>query len=261
MKGTRGWLLVTAVLFVLPGCGGTLKFDESDAGGSDSPSDPPDDVALDNVEDPAPDPTPDAAADTTEDPAPDPTGPQCADGLDNDGDDLIDTEDWDCADGSTPVEGPPPGPTECSVDTHCEIGYWECDRSSGTCVEPEKGVLCDPCGWRGDCGGGIMDEDDPDADWCVYASSSGGNCSKDCMGDFDCPKGFVCMTDDSDTPPKCWPYVGSCRSLMDVVGEICGTDGDCDDLACLGGICTYACEAEHHCPLGMSCLDGHCFPD
>lgn len=285
MLRTRFGMLVLVSALVGAGCGGTLKFDEGDGSVDDTATDGPGDTSMDTDHDPGVDPgtdpvpdpgtdpgvdpgvdpvvdtAPDPTLDTGVDPGTDPVGPQCDDGLDNDGDDLIDTEDWDCADASSPVEGPPPGPVECSVDTHCDIGYEECDRDTGTCVAPVEGELCDPCSWRGDCGGGSTDEEDPDVDWCVYSGSSGGNCSKDCVGDFDCPKGFVCdMGEDGMPPGMCWPFVGSC-GYFEVIGQPCGTDEDCYGITCLDGMCTYGCEAEFHCIFGYSCVESHCIPD
>ncbi len=276
MTGAPGLALLGLVITSV-GCGGTVKFEGDGNTGidtatdttlettSDPLSDTESDPVLDPVFDPASDPIVDlpgdTMVDTAVDTAPDPTGSQCSDGVDNDGDDLIDLEDWDCAGPSTLVEGPPPGSVECSVDTHCEIGYSECDRMTGSCVAPTEGMLCDACGWRADCGMGITDEDNPDVDWCVFADSSSGNCSKDCLGDFDCPKGFVCdLGDDSLPPGLCWPFVGSCQ-MMDMVGTMCGVDDDCDGLTCVGGACTYRCEAEHHCVFGYSCVGDVCLPD
>jgi hypothetical protein len=275
MNDTNLVISVLAATLFSSGCGGTVKFESGDGTTDDGSADQPFDTSVDPGVDPGTDPALDVPGDTmtdavvdpvvdsSVDPLADPTGPECSDGIDNDGDDLVDLEDWDCADPSSPTEGPPAGSTECSVDTHCDIGYSECDRSSGTCVEPVQGGLCDPCTWRGDCGGGITDEGNPDVDWCVYGSSgSSGNCSKDCMGDFDCPKGFYCDPGDDGVPPGlCWPFVQSCWLLGEIVGAGCGGDPDCFGMSCVEGICTYRCEAEHHCPLGWSCTEGVCWPD
>jgi hypothetical protein len=103
--------------------------------------------------------------------------------------------------------------------------------------------------------------DDPDRDWCLI-TGAGGRCSKDCAGDFDCPKGFVCDTSDG-IPGLCVPYVESCGNL-DAMGSSCARDSDCgwgSVIVCEDSICTSPCEEEHHCPAGWSCTTGRCFQD
>jgi len=259
-------LLVLLGILAVAACGSTLKA-TGDAGADssvDTGVDTGSDGTVDPGTDPGDDPEPDAVPDTVEDtlpdtatdPEPDSTAPQCDDGLDNDGDDLIDMEDFDCPSPDHPVEGPPPD--GCSVDNHCDAGFAECDRSSGECYEPPEGAVCEECWSSEDCGDGVTGGD-PDRDWCVYTGMGGGNCTKDCAGDFDCPKGFRC-SDLGEGARGCYPVVGSC-DLMEVVGEGCGTDEDCYGLACEGGICTHGCEVEHDCMMGMSCVVDICVPD
>jgi hypothetical protein len=202
----------------------------------------------------------DVPVDMPVDSPPDTTLPECSDGIDNDGDDLIDLEDFDCNSAEDHVEGPEDG---CSVDNHCEAGYWECDRDSGECYDPPEGGLCDPCGNSADCGDGVMGTD-TDRDFCVYMSSMSGRCAKDCVADFDCPKGFFCSPDvDPPHQGMCIPVVGSCGAL-DVFGSGCGRPEDCgwsEWVTCVEGTCTSHCEVEHDCPMHWSCVEGLCVED
>jgi hypothetical protein len=100
--------------------------------------------------------------------------------------------------------------------------------------------------------------DDPNRDYCVYYGYTG-QCTKDCAGDFDCPRGFNCV--DSDGHLMCLPRAGSCDLLLDVMGDTCGTSDECPYMTCQGGVCTTDCTIEHDCPGTLSCIDGWCVPD
>jgi hypothetical protein len=242
---------------VLLGCGGALKA-AGDTGTSDAAGDPAADVALDPATEPEPDAAPDAVPDGVDDVEPDGAGPECSDGIDNDGDDLIDLEDFDCANPGDDPEGPPEG--ECSIDNHCAAGWEECDRSTGTCYDPPMGELCAECRSSEDCGDGVTG-DNPNRDFCLIGWWPPGECTKDCAGDFDCPKAFRCI--DSDGTQMCLPYIGSCEALG-LVGETCARDDECgygDSAVCEGSICTSMCEVEHDCPMGWSCVTGLCAMD
>jgi hypothetical protein len=240
------------------GCGSTIRASGDALTDRDGPVDTSvtDTAVTDTaVADTSEDPVDDVPADT----APDSSDTQCSDGIDNDGDDLIDMEDFDCANPSDDVEGPEGG---CTVDNHCAGGWNECDPDTHECYDPPEGALCDPCYRSEDCGDGVTG-DDPDRDYCVIYGTSG-RCSKDCRGDFDCPKGFYC--DPDVTPPHpgmCLPTSGSCWNL-DAFGNPCSRNEDCgwgDRVVCEGSICTSMCEVEHDCPMGWSCVSGMCVED
>jgi len=247
---------IGAVLGLL-GCGGAIKA-AGDAGEVDAAGDPAADVALDPALEPEPDAGSDVVSDGAVDVEPDGANPECSDGIDNDGDDLVDMEDFDCASPDDDPEGPPEG--ECSIDNHCAAGWEECDRSTGTCYDPPMGELCAECRSSEDCGDGVTG-DNPNRDFCLIGWWPPGECTKDCAGDFDCPKGFRCI--DSDGTLMCLPYAGSCEAFA-LMGESCTRDDDCgygDSAVCEGSVCTSLCEVEHDCPMGSSCVAGLCAMD
>jgi hypothetical protein len=192
------------------------------------------------------------------DPLPDGASPECADGIDNDGDDLIDLDDWDCEGHADTSEGP--GPGGCTTDNHCAAGWEECDHDTGECYTPPAGGLCDPCESSTDCGDGVTG-DDPDRDFCLNYGMGNWHCTKDCMGDYDCPRGFWCDYGDDGYPPGyCRTVVISCNAL-DLVGDECFGEYDClGAMPCHEGICTYECESQPQCPEGTSCTGGWCIP-
>lgn len=247
--------LVAAAVVLLLGCGSTIKASMDTGVDQDTPPDEGMDTTVDSL----PDLPPDVDPDTLEDPEPDTEGPECSDGIDNDGDDLIDMEDFDCSNPGDDPEGPGDG---CSIDNHCEAGWWECDRDTGECYDPPEGAPCDPCYRSEDCGDGVTGSD-TNRDFCVYYGMSG-RCTKDCHGDFDCPKGFYCDPDvDPPHPGMCLPVTGSCTSL-ESIGEACSRDEDCgwgDMAVCEESVCTSLCEVEHDCPMGWSCVTGMCEQD
>ncbi len=241
MKTVRLLILAASSLALLPGCGSTIKasFDGTGDGSTDTHSDMNSDVPADLP--------------------PDGTGEgQCEDGLDNDGDDLIDMDDWDCEHIYDSTEGPG---EDCTMDNHCEAGWLECDHETGECYEPPMGELCAGCVNSEDCGDGVTGED-PDRDFCVHYGSGTWNCSKDCQGDFDCPRGFQCDFGDDGYPPGyCRPWAISCDAL-DLVGESCTGEYDClGAMPCHGDICTYECESNRQCPDTTTCTSGWCIPD
>ncbi|MBW2261847.1 MAG: hypothetical protein JRG91_07730 [Deltaproteobacteria bacterium] len=253
---TLAIVLVTLIL----GCGSSIKMatdgqsetDGTPDGATDTVVEPGEDTPVDGTSDPGTEPSTDSVPDSTGD-------PECSDGLDNDGDDLIDMEDFDCESPSDTNEGS--DTDECENDNHCDGGWEECDESTHTCYEPPHGSLCDPCEWRGDCGDGIEDEGDPDVDWCLtYGPGSPGVCTKDCRGDRDCPRGFYC----EDAPDGMCLALSGCSGLEDL-GNGCSGDWECGSyyspLECHGGICTLECVIEHDCVSGMSCVDGWCAND
>ncbi len=182
---------------------------------------------------------------------------QCSDGLDNDGDTLIDLEDFDCPTTEDDVEGSEIG--QCTNDGHCNAGWNECNLVTNTCYDPSQGNICDPCWNSTNCGDGVTGNN-PDRDYCVYLTYRG-YCSKDCAGDFDCPRGFRCdYGEDTVSPGSCLPYVGSCES-REFFGTTCSSENECNGLQCHSGICTSDCRIEHDCPQEMSCTGGWCFPD
>jgi hypothetical protein len=199
----------------------------------------------------------DTPGDTGLDYSPDPGNPQCSDGIDNDGDDLVDMEDFDCESPADGIEGPDDG---CTTDNHCAAGWEECDHASGLCYDPPFGGPCDPCHDSADCGDGVTGED-PDRDFCLIYGTSG-HCTKDCRGEFDCPRGFWCDPgEDGEMPGYCRTVILSCTAL-DIVGTSCMGEPDCyGAMACHGGICTYECETEHQCVEGTSCTAGWCTSD
>jgi hypothetical protein len=103
-----------------------------------------------------------------------------------------------------------------------------------------------------DCGDGVTG-DDPDRDFCIYESSTGGNCAKDCRVDVDCPQGFRCHF--FEVADMCIPVASSCLA-MDEMGTSCTTS--CTYTDCHGGICTTTCTVDHDCPEGMHCSTGWC---
>jgi len=181
--------------------------------------------------------------------------PQCSDGLDNDGDSLIDLDDFDCSDPSDSVEGPDTG--ECTNDGHCDAGMNECNLSNNTCYDPPHGNICDSCWQSTDCGDGVTGNN-PDRDFCVYWTYRG-FCTKDCRGDYDCPRVFTC--DLSNPVGMCLPRVGTCDTLQNF-GSNCTNDNQCggENILCHEGICTSNCSIEHDCPSGMHCTEGWCKP-
>ncbi len=246
-------VMLAGAMTVALGCGGALRT-AGDAGEVDAPVD----AGSDGVVDPAIEPEPDAPPDAIEDAWPDTADPECSDGIDNDGDDLIDMEDFDCAHPDDHPEGPPDG--GCSIDNHCAAGWEECDRSTGTCYDPPRGDLCVECRSSEDCGDGVTG-DDPDRDFCLIGWWPPGECTKDCAGDFDCPKAFRCI--DSDGRQMCLPAAGSCESFM-AMGTGCARDDECGSggwAVCEGSVCTSTCEVEHDCPMSWSCVTGLCVQD
>ena len=238
-------LALVATTTSLLGCGSTIK--ASFDGVGDGPIDTGGDTGGD------------VPGDVPADARPDGTGEgECEDGLDNDGDDLIDMEDWDCEHIYDTTEGPGDGP--CLMDNHCEAGWLECDLETGECYEPPMGGLCEGCGDSLDCGDGVTG-DDPDRDFCVRYSSGSWHCSKDCQGDFDCPRGFQCEFGEDGRPPGyCRPWTISCDAL-DLLGETCTGEYDCyGAMPCHEGICTYVCETNRQCPAPTYCIDGWCIP-
>jgi len=248
------------------GCGGAVATSGDEDTGTDTP--PPDAADVDAAPDPdaiqdipaedridiAPDPVPDNGEDTVPDLPPD-TGPSaCSDGIDNDGDGLVDMDDFDCDSPSDPVEGPNFG--ECTNDNHCNAGWEECDVETNTCYTPPHGLPCESCYSSINCGDGVMGED-PDRDWCVFSGITG-YCTKDCHGDFDCPRGFVCDFGE-DGPPLgyCVPLAGTCES-MSLLGNTCGGPEDCGNAECHYNICTTHCVIEHDCIEWSHCVDGWC---
>ncbi|MBW2260728.1 MAG: hypothetical protein JRG91_02055 [Deltaproteobacteria bacterium] len=249
MRTVRSLSLAAAAVALLLGCGSTIKatFD----GFSDSSTDGTGDTSGDTGSD-----TP---GDAPVDARPDGTGEgECEDGLDNDGDDLIDMDDWDCEHIYDSVEGPESD--DCTMDTHCADGWEECNDETGECYDPPQGELCDECGDSADCGDGVMGES-PDRDFCVNYGYNW-NCSKDCDGGWDCPRGFRCDLGDDGLPPGfCRPYTISCNA-MDLIGEGCTGEYDClGAMPCHGGICTYECETNRECPDTTTCTGGWCIPD
>jgi hypothetical protein len=252
----RAVVLASVMSFVL-GCGGALKT-AGDADETDAPGDTDSDVAVDPALEPEPDVDPDAEPDPDPDVEPDSPGTECSDGIDNDGDDLIDTEDFDCSSPDDHPEGPLGD--GCSIDNHCAAGWEECDRSTGTCYDPPRGELCTECRSSEDCGDGVTG-DNPNRDFCLIGWWPPGECTKDCAGDFDCPKAFRCI--DSDGRMMCLSYAGSCEAFG-LMGESCTRDDECgygDAVLCEGSVCTSMCEVEHDCPMGWSCVVGLCARD
>jgi len=253
-------LMVLAAAVAAFGCGSTIKYSGDSATDPDSPVDTVVDSTVDSTGDTEIDSVTDTGVDVNVDVEPDSPNPECSDGIDNDGDDLIDMEDFDCIDPTDDIEGP--GDAGCSVDNHCEAGWWECDRATGTCYEPPEGDLCVPCYTSEDCGDGVTGED-VDRDYCVY-HGMGGECSKDCSGDFDCPKGFYCDPEvDPPHPGMCIPVAGTCESMMNL-GSACSDSGDCgwgETIGCVGSVCVQYCEIEHDCVEGSSCVEFVCVPD
>jgi hypothetical protein len=255
--------IITALCLVIAaaGCAGSIQT----LGDSGTVEDaPPDDGQIDALaEEPAPDVETDPAADPPEDadaeePAednpPDTAVPQCSDGIDNDGDSLVDMEDFDCIDPSDPVEGPETG--ECTNDSHCDAGWNECDLTTNTCYDPPQHNICEDCWSSQDCGDGVSGED-PNRDFCVYVMIQR-YCAKDCRNDFDCPRAFIC--DFSQPAGLCVPYAGTCASRASF-GSACSNDGECNGLQCPAGICTSDCRVEHDCPDAMSCIESLCILD
>jgi hypothetical protein len=179
---------------------------------------------------------------------------QCSDGLDNDGDGLPDMEDFDCTSPGDPLEGPDVG--ECTTDHQCSGGWGECDKTSNICYAPPQGLPCEPCYTSSNCGDGVTG-DNPDRDWCVYWGIRG-SCTKDCNGDADCPRAYVCDYGE-DGPPLgyCVPLAGTCDDLG-LLGSTCEGGDDCGNAVCNGGICTTECAKLHDCPEASTCVDGLC---
>jgi len=225
--------LAAAASIIAAACGDATKF-TGDAG-TDTTTDWPSDITIDpHGED-------------------GPGLPSCSDDRDNDGDDLVDLDDWDC---ESPTDGPEGPAGGCTMDTHCAAGWEECEE--GTCEVPLEGALCEPCTDSGDCGDGLMDG--PDRDFCVYYGMGGGNCSHDCMADHDCPRGFYCEYGDDGAPPGyCVPIAGSCAALENVLGGPCTSRFDCMNvMECVDETCAYECTEQWHCPTGTDCTDGFC---
>ncbi|MFH1435520.1 MAG: hypothetical protein ABIJ56_07360 [Pseudomonadota bacterium] len=192
---------------------------------------------------------------TPDDTAEEPGATQCSDGIDNDSDGLVDMEDYDCADSSDPLEGPESG--ECTNDGHCSTGMDECDRETGTCYDPPGLSPCDTCSGTAECGDGL-NTGDPDADVCYSMGGPLASCGKDCLGDYDCPSGFLCYAGPELAPnTTCIPVIGTCDALF-LLWTDCDVEEDCEGGLCNDGKCTSRCTRQHDCLYGYICIEGWC---
>lgn len=139
---------------------------------------------------------------------------------------------------------------------------WECDSSTNTCYDPPQGHFCEVCTDRTTCGDGGSSSDD----WCAYYTSTDNGCSKDCAGDYDCPRGAMCVDGAGSPCPSgvsdcmCVVKVGTCTTWRHF-GDWCSGYPDCPgpDNLCRSARCTWACTTIDDCPLqSPGCVSGYC---
>lgn len=163
-------------------------------------------------------------------------GSNCSDGLDNDGDSLIDADDWDCRGDGQADEDPPPGQIGSDDDNDGREGM---SSPLGTCDDqldndgdglrdlgdPDCAgkIDEDPVDGLDNDGDGRVDEDprNEDRDGSEFGGRFPTNCADGIDNDSDG------LTDDDD--PQCWPYIDEDGGQDNDGDGLVDEDGQDDD--------------------------------
>lgn len=78
------------------------------------------------------------------------------------------------------------------------------------------GNLCSFCTEDSDCGGGYRCSEIPQQ---VPGGGAGNYCTSDCVGNADCPDGFMCVPLEAGAPLQCAPKLGEIQAYCDITNE------------------------------------------